>query len=65
MKITELRKKTNEDLPGLLEEKRRRRYELVELLRGKKTKNVKELREVKKDIARILTLLKEIEAASI
>ena len=58
MKIAELRKKTREDLTALLEEKRRRKEELVGLLREKKTKNVKELREVKKDIARILTLMK-------
>ena len=58
MKVTELRKKIKEELPKLLEEKRRRKDELVELLRDKKTKNVKELREVRKDIARILTLLK-------
>ena len=59
MKITELRKKIKEELPKLLEEKKRRKDELVELLRGKKTKNVKELRELKKDIARILTLMRQ------
>lgn len=58
MKIIELRKKTREDLTTLLEQKQRRKEELVGLLREKKTKNVKELREVKKDIARILTLMK-------
>lgn len=59
MKIVEFRKKTREDMAALLEEKRRRKEELVGLLREKKTKNVKELREVKKDIARISTLLAE------
>lgn len=59
MKIIELRKKIKEELPKLLEEKRRRKDELVELLREKKTKNVKELRELKKDIARILTLMRQ------
>lgn len=58
MKIVEFRKKTREDLTALLEQKQRRKEELVGLLREKKTKNVKELREVKKDIARILTLMK-------
>jgi len=58
MKITELRKKTKEDLVDLLGDKKRRGEELVWLLREKKVKNVKELRGVKRDIARILTLLK-------
>lgn len=59
MKTAELRKKTKTDLAEILVEKQKRRGELIELLREKKVKNVKELREARKDIARILTLLKE------
>ncbi|MBI2640240.1 MAG: 50S ribosomal protein L29 [Candidatus Sungbacteria bacterium] len=59
MKTAELRKKTKEDLSTLLDEKKRRREELVPLLRGGKVKNTKELRGVKRDIARILTIISE------
>ena len=59
MKIAELRKKSQEELRGLLREKRIRADELQFLLRQKKVKNVKELAGLKKDIARALTLLRE------
>lgn len=58
MKVAELRQKSKEELKGLLQEKRVRVDELSFLLHQKKVKNVKELAGVKKDIARILTLLK-------
>ena len=58
MKIAELRKKSQKELQELLREKRVRTDELQFLLRQKKVKNVKELFGLKKDIARILTLLK-------
>jgi len=58
MKIAELRQKSEADLKGLLEERRARLAELLFLLRQKKVKNVKEAAAIKKDIARILTLLK-------
>lgn len=57
MKTNELRKKAKEDLVVLLDEKKRRKEELIPLLRGGKVKNTKELRGIKRDIARILTLL--------
>jgi ribosomal protein L29 len=57
MKASELRKKTVEELNALARGKALRREELVLLIRQKKAKNVKELREVKKDIARINTIL--------
>lgn len=60
MKISEFRKKPKEELAELLEERRVRREELAALLREKKVKNVKELREVRKDIARILTVIKTL-----
>jgi len=58
MKIKELRQKSKVELKELLEEKRTRLAELRFLLHQKKVKNVKESAAVKKDIARILTLLR-------
>lgn len=57
MKIKEIITKTNSDLTKMLSEKR----EALRLFRfgssGAKTKNVKEGRELKRDIARIMTVL--------
>ncbi len=57
MKIKEIKTKTSPDLIKLLSDKR----EALRLFRfgtaGSKTKNVKEGREIKKDIARIMTVL--------
>ena len=59
MKAEELRKKTLAELHALLKEKRERLYHLrVELSQGK-NKNLKEYRQTKKDIARILTVINE------
>jgi len=52
-------KKTPEELKDLLGDKRARAEELSFLLSQKKVKNVKELREVRKDVARILTVLRK------
>ena len=52
-------KKTIAELNELLAEKRTRAEELSFLLSQKKVKNVKELREVRKDVARILTVLQK------
>ena len=57
MKTCELRQKIKEELQELLQEKRARLDELRPLLHQKKIKNVKEMAAVKKDIARIMTLL--------
>lgn len=57
MKPAELSKKTSEELQDLLVEQHARRDELEFMILQKKAKNVKELRETKKDIARILTIL--------
>ena len=57
MKIRELRQKSKEELAKLLLEKRNRTLSLGFDLAGGRVKNVKEMREIKKDIARILTLL--------
>lgn len=59
MKILELRQKPKTELNELLLEKRAKLAELRFLLYQKKAKNVKELSVIRKDIARILTLLKE------
>ena len=59
MKAMELRKKSSEDLSSLLRERRLRREELISALRQKRAENVRELRMVRKDIARILTIIKE------
>ena len=61
MKITELRQKSKEELNAYLGERRVRLDELGFLVRQNKIKNVKEIASVKKDVARIMTLLKKGE----
>ncbi|RJQ36011.1 50S ribosomal protein L29 [Candidatus Parcubacteria bacterium] len=57
MKPVELRKKSAGELADLLRERQVRREELVLLLGQHKAKNVKELATVRRDIARIKTIL--------
>ena len=59
MKTNELRQKSREELTALLAHKRQRIAELRFLLQQKKTKNMKEALILRKDAARILTLLRE------
>ncbi len=59
MKAAELRQKNIEELEGLLEEKRARIARLKFDLEGGKSKNLKEYRADKLDIARIETVKKE------
>jgi len=59
MKASELRQKPKEELQKLLSEKGERLRNLMFDLASGKVKNVREIREIKKDIARILTLLKQ------
>jgi ribosomal protein L29 len=59
MKITELRKRTKPELESLLQELKKKSRVLSFNLAAGKVKNVREIREAKKDIARILTLLKQ------
>lgn len=61
MKEDQLRQKTKEELNKLLKDKRERLRQLRFDLSARKIKNVREIQEVKKDIARILTVLKELE----
>ena len=58
MKVRELRQKTKDELMKLLAEKRGRLLSLRFDLAGGRVKNIRELRSARKDIARILTLLK-------
>ncbi|RLC34742.1 MAG: 50S ribosomal protein L29 [Candidatus Nealsonbacteria bacterium] len=59
MKIGEIRQKTKEELKKLLTEKREKLRRLKFDLISGKVKNVREIRQIKKDIARILTCLKK------
>jgi large subunit ribosomal protein L29 len=58
MKAKELKKKSKTDLEKILQEKRERLRILRFGLVGGKIKNTREIRQTKKDIARILTLLR-------
>jgi large subunit ribosomal protein L29 len=58
MKIQEIRSKSKKELQRLLEEKREKLRSLKLDLAAGKVKNVREIREIKKDIARILTIMK-------
>lgn len=62
MKITELSQKSKTALQKLLVENREHLRSLRFNLSSGKVKNVREIRKLKKDIARILTLLKQQDA---
>ncbi|MDD4358716.1 MAG: 50S ribosomal protein L29 [Candidatus Pacebacteria bacterium] len=57
MKIQELQKLNKEELFENLEERRKSLHEMRINLASEKVKNIKELKEAKKDIARILTII--------
>lgn len=57
MKIQELNQKSQEELKAILEEKKEKLSQLKLDLASGKVKNIREIREDKKDIARILTIL--------
>ena len=59
MKIKELRQKNKKELSDLLNENKDKLGRLKFDLSSKKLKNVNQIKEIKKDIARILTILKE------
>lgn len=59
MKIRELRQKPDEELQKLLQIAKSRTVELSFVINSGNVKNVQEMRENKKDIARIYTLVKE------
>lgn len=64
MKIRELRQKSEKELQQALISLRDKLRELRFNLAGGKVKNIKEIHQTKKDIARVLTLLKEKYAKS-
>lgn len=57
MKLKELQKKENKDLLELLSQSRDKLREFRFQVSSKQLKNIREIREEKKTIARILTLL--------
>ncbi len=58
MDISEIRKKTKSDLKDLLFKKREELRKANFSIRSGKIKNIKSISKIKKDIARILTVLK-------
>ncbi|OIO45932.1 MAG: 50S ribosomal protein L29 [Parcubacteria group bacterium CG1_02_39_15] len=58
-KIAELRQKSKLELQKLLQDNRERLRQLRFDLAAGKVKNVREIHQIKKDIARALTLLKQ------
>jgi len=58
MKAKDLHQKIEQELKGLLAEKREKLRELNFDIHLKQSKNVRDVRKLKKDIARILTILK-------
>ena len=58
MNIAEIRQKPKKELESMLLEKRERLRNLRFDLASGKVKNVREIRELKKEIARVLTLLR-------
>ncbi len=58
MEIEEIRKKTKSDLKDLLLKKREELRKANFSIRSGKIKNIKSISKIKKDIARILTILK-------
>jgi len=58
MKIKELHQKTDKELKDLLQESRHKLGQLKFDLASKKLKNIKRVKGLRRDIARILTILK-------
>lgn len=61
MKIAELRQKTKPELGVLLNDDREKLRQLYFDLSAGKVKNVREVRKIKKEIAQIFTLIKNIK----
>jgi len=59
VRIQELRQKSKTELQKMLQDSRERLRQLRFDLTAGKVKNVREIRKIKKEIARILTLLKQ------
>ena len=61
MKTSELRQKSNNDLKQILEDKQRALATLNFDLASGKVKNIKEMRAARRDIAQIMTIVREAE----
>ncbi|MFH1036879.1 MAG: 50S ribosomal protein L29 [Patescibacteria group bacterium] len=59
MKISELRQKSKDELKKISDDSREKLRQLRFDLASGKVKNVREIRQIKKDIARIMTLFKQ------
>jgi len=59
MKIKELRQKSKDDLNKILQDNKEKMRQIRFDLSSGKVKNVREINKIKKDIARILTILNE------
>ncbi|MFA6098784.1 MAG: 50S ribosomal protein L29 [Patescibacteria group bacterium] len=59
MEINELRKKTEPELNALLKAQREQTRDLRFRIASKQYKDVRDLRTIKREVAQILTLLKE------
>lgn len=59
MKLKELRQKSAKELGALLEEDRHKLGQLKFDLAAKKLKNISQIRELRREIARILTISKK------
>lgn len=59
MKIKELRRKSKRELNDFLKESRQKLGQLKFDLTAKKLKDVRQMRELRRDIARVLTLTRE------
>lgn len=60
MKASELRQKSKGELADILGQKQERLAEVRRMAHQKKIKNVREIPAVKRDIARVLTLMRQI-----
>ena len=58
MRFSELRQKSKEEQKQILQDDREKLRQLRFDLSAGKVKNVREIRQIKKDVARILTMLK-------
>ncbi len=59
MKVSDLRKNKKKELEKMIEDKRKKLQDVRFRLSSGRVKNVKEARDLRKDIAKILTILKE------
>jgi large subunit ribosomal protein L29 len=62
MKSLELRQKTENELKQILEDRQKALADLKFALASGKVKNIKEVRQARRDIARILTVLQEFRS---